>query len=520
MTEPQLSQRAEAAPDILLRGVGLGKTYGTNRVLEGIDIEVRNHQVLGVVGENGAGKSTLLNLLSGVAAPDAGSIAVGGSEVSLSSYSDANRHGIFRVFQELALVPGVAVYENLFLTHEGRFRTFGLINHAEMKRRARAYLEEFEHGWIDVTRPVDSYPFSVRQILEIIKAFALADLLETPHPILLLDEPTAGLQADETEFFFRVVRQARERTGIVYVGHRLGELLDNSDRVLVIKDGRLVATGESSDMTEDELHHVMVGRARADHLYHENEQAPVDAGAEVLLAVEGLSIDRAFADVTFDVKAGEIVGLAGVIGSGKSDLGRAIFGISKADSGSVSLAGKRVRSIRDAVRAGMGYVPQDRAQEGALLPQSVTWNISLAQLPVGGAAASVIHPANEAAQATDLVERLRVKTSSVRAPVGSLSGGNQQKVILARWIVANPKVLVLDNPTRGVDVGAKEHIYGQLRALVAAGVGILLISDDLNELIMMSSRIHVMGGGRVRASIETPTDAKPTEVDLVAYMVA
>jgi ribose transport system ATP-binding protein len=517
MADDGAAVEPSAAP--LLVAEGIGKSYGANTVLSGVDIEIHDREVLGVVGENGAGKSTLLNILSGVVPPDTGRLLLRGQEVRLKNYRDANFNGIFRVFQELALVPGLRVYENLFLTHEKRFSNYGFINHAAMRRRASAYLEEFEHGWIDPTKPIDSYSFSVRQIVEIIKAFALADLLETPSPVLLLDEPTAGLLADETEFFFRVVKQARKKTGIVYVGHRLGELLDNSDQVVVIKDGNLVARGSARDMTEEQLHQVMVGRARSEFLYHEDRQQPTTATTPIL-SVEGLSQPRAFSDVSFDVRPGEIIGIAGVIGSGKSELGRAIFGAGTDIAGEVRVGKQVVSTISATTQAGMGYVPQDRAAEGALLPQPVSWNISLARLSTeGGLGAGVMDGRREKRDADKYVDLLKIKTPGIQTAVGRLSGGNQQKVILGRWLAAGSKVLILDNPTRGVDVGAKEHIYSLLREQVANGLAVVLISDDLLELIMMSSQIHIMSGGSVRATIQTPPEAKPTEVEMVAHMV-
>lgn len=510
--------RETPAPPLLVVE-SVGKTYGGIPALSGVSLEVRNQEVLGVVGENGAGKSTLLNILSGVVQPDEGRLLIRGEETRLRDYRDANFKGIFRVFQELALVPSVPVYENMFLTHENRFTKFGIINRSAMIRRASAFFEEFEHGWIDPTKPTGSYSFSVRQIIEIIKAFALAELLETPAPVLLLDEPTAGLLADETEFFFRVVERARSRTGIMYVGHRLGELLDISDRFLVIKDGEMVAHGAAADTTEEQLHESMVGRARSEFLYHEDRQAAA-TDPTPLLKVQGLSQPSCFADVSFDVCPGEIVGIAGVIGSGKSELGRAIFAGGPDVTGKVMVRDRAVDGIAASMRAGMGYVPQDRAAEGALLPQPVSWNVSLARMAAGsGASAMVMDLAKERTDAEEYVRLLRIKTPGVDAPVGRLSGGNQQKVILGRWLAAESEILVLDNPTRGVDVGAKEHIYSLLRHQAEAGRAVVLISDDLNELIMMSSRVLVMSGGSIKATIETPPEAKPSEVEMVAHMV-
>jgi ribose transport system ATP-binding protein len=508
------------APPPLLAAEGLSKSYGDNQVLTKVDLVVHDQEAIGLAGENGAGKSTLLNILSGVLKPDEGRVLLRGEELQLASYRDANHHGIFRVFQELALVPNIPVYENLFLTHEEHFRRFGILKRGAMARRASELLEEFGHGWIDPTRETSHYDFSVRQVIEIIKSFALAELLDTPTPVLLLDEPTAGLLHDEVEFFLEMVQKLKVRSGLVFVGHHLEEVLQISDRITVLKDGAVVGTAKADDLDEKALHHLMVGRVREEQFYKEDRQrAPADTHA---LELKGFSQAAEFDDVSLTVKAGEILGIAGVLGSGKSGLGRAIFGAADRVDGDVVIAGKELahHGIANSMRARMGYVPPERAADGALLPLSVAWNISLARTSAAtGMGAQFIDHRRERRDAVKYVEMLSIKTPGLDAPVHSLSGGNQQKVILARWLARGVDVLVLDNPTRGVDAGAKEDIYGIVRDLTDQGTAIVLISDDLPELIGLSTRVLIMKSGRVVEEIQTPQSDKPAEVDLVAHMV-
>ena len=390
-----------------------------------------------------------------------------------------------------------------------------------MVRRARQFLEEFGHQWIDPRRTTDSYDFAARQVIEIIRVFVQAELLGTKCPVLLLDEPTAGLLQDETEFLFQMLRSARERSGVIFVGHRLRELLDESDRIMVLKDGVMVGSRPSCEFTEPTLHALMVGRARSTHVYREDRQRSPEAAAP-LLEVRGLSEPPFFRNVSFEVHAGEILGVGGVLASGKAELGRAIFGLSSDASGEIRVRGKPLgkAAIRSALKQKMGYVAADRANEGVMLSLPLSWNVSLARIASApGAAGNILSLKLERQDAASYVDLLKIKASGVKVPLHSLSGGNQQKVVLARWLAFGSDILVLDNPTRGVDAGAKEDIYDILRDLADQGKAILLITDDLLELIGISNRIVVMKGGAVVQVMDTPPDRKPDEVEVVAQMV-
>jgi ribose transport system ATP-binding protein len=364
-----------------------------------------------------------------------------------------------------------------------------------------------------------TYDFSTRQVLEIIKAFALAELLEQDEPVILLDEPTAGLAKDEIDFFGSVVRRIKQRAGVVFVSHRLSELLEFSDRIYVIKDGVVVAQPAPEETSEAELHHLMVGRQRDEAFYKEDRQRAPDEA--VALRLGSLSQEGAFHDVDLELRAGEIVGLAGVVGSGKSSLARAIFGAEPGVEGEIAVDGTVIAkpSIRAMMDAGVGYVSADRGTDGIILTLPISWNVSLAALNSGEQAKTVLPLKWEKETSERFREALRIKAPGVDALAGSLSGGTQQKVILARWLALGVKVLVLDNPTKGIDAGAKEDVYEILRELTADGTAILLVSDELVELIGLANRIFIMKDGRVTREIETPPDAKPQEAALVAHMV-
>ena len=514
-TEPAL--RAPASGRRILDLKGIDKSFAGKSALNDVSLSLDEGQVVGLVGENGAGKSTLLKIISGNLRADSGAIVVRGQEVELRSYQDANRAGIFHIYQDLALVPTMSVYENVLLSHEARFSRFGAIDNRAMRNRVAALFEEFGHGAIDVSRKIQDFDFSTRQVIEIIKAFALAELLGIEMPVMLLDEPTAALSGDEVQFLMGLIARTRERAAIIYVSHRLSEVLELSDRLYVLKDGSVVASMPVGEVTETELHERMVGRTRQEFFYREHLQRAPEP--KVVLDVRNISQSGAFDKVSFSLRAGEILGVAGLLGSGKSDVARALAGNSSSLSGRIAVSGKEIRSpsIIAMNEAGVGYLPPDR-REGVIPVLSVAFNMTLARLTRGDAG-TLLDPASEIRDVNELIRTLSIKTPSATAPASALSGGNQQKVLLARWLMRNAKVLVLDNPTNGVDAGAKEEIYGLLRSIAAQGVGILLVSDDLPEIIGLSNRILVMRGGAVAREIDAPRDAKPREVDVVTHMV-
>lgn len=501
----------------LLEVRSISRAFGPVQALQDVSFSVRRGEVLGLIGENGAGKSTLLNIISGTDHATQGEVVVRGEAISYKNYHGAARNGVFRVFQELALIPNMTVWENLFIGHEKLFLRGGIINRSLAIQRARDIFKRFDHAWIDVEKPVGDYPFAIQQLIELLKAFALADLLGHEEPIVLLDEPTAALAADEIEFLRGLIEKVRHRSAVVFVSHRLAELLEWSDRIVILKDGRFVGEGDAKTMTEDALHFLMVGRERDEQFYREGRQRQPDAAP--VLVVKQLTDGTTFEPVDLSVRPGEIVGIAGVLGSGKSELGRSIFGAQRGLAGLIEYKGREMPngSVKAVTRAGMGYVPPERKFDGLFDTFSVGQNISFAKVATGSSA--VLRLGEERRNGRDYIRRLRIKTAGARASILSLSGGNQQKAILARWLAAGVEMLILDNPTRGVDAGAKEEIYDLLRDLTDNGVAILLISDDLLEVIGLSNRILVMKTGAVTATIDAPAEAKPTEAQLVARMV-
>ncbi|MDQ0381282.1 sugar ABC transporter ATP-binding protein [Amycolatopsis thermophila] len=501
----------------LLAVDGITRTFGPVRALRGVSLAVRRGEIVGLIGENGAGKSTLLNIVSGTDSQDDGTVLVRGREVSFRDYRQATRHGVFRIFQELALVPNLTVWENFYLSHEQEFSLGGVIRRGSAIRRARALLDRFDHGWIDPARPVGDYPFAVQQVIEILKAFALAELLGHEEPIILLDEPTAALASDEIEFLHRLLVEIKRDSAVVLVSHRLSELLEWSDRVVVFKDGATVADVPAADLSESELHYLMVGRERDQHFYREHRQG--GPREEVVLELSGFGDGQHFHDIDLTVRAGEIVGIAGVLGSGKSELGRAVFGAVPARTGRMTYRGREMTraSAREMTKARAGYLPPERKDDGLLDTFTVAQNISFAR--VAAQRGPLLNLRHEQQQARHYIDTLRVKTPSPRASILHLSGGNQQKALLARWLARGVDLLILDNPTRGVDAGAKEEIYDIIRDLTADGVAVLLISDDLLEVIGLSHRVAVMKDGVLTHQVPAPPEDKPHEADLVAAMV-
>lgn len=501
----------------LLEVRDITRVFGPVHALRGVSLRVRKGEVVGLIGENGAGKSTLLNIISGTDKQTSGSVILKGSEVAFSNYNEATRNGVFRIFQELALVQNMTVWENLFLSHEQKFMTAGIIPRKDGIRRAKALLERFNHAWIDPERKVQDYPFAVRQVLEVLKAFALADLLGQPEPVILLDEPTAALAADEIEFLRDLLIKVKSQCAVIFVSHRLSELLEWSDRIVVFKDGEVVAEAGSRELTEERLHFLMVGRERDKEFYREDRQRTPEP--EAVLQLERFGDHKSFRDVTLEVRKGEIVGVAGVLGSGKTELGQAVFGDRHAGDGTLEFRGKRLHrwSAAHMSRSRVGYVPSERKEDGLLDTFSVAQNISFARIV--SQKSPVLDLRREMREAEHYINELGIKTSSARANIESLSGGNQQKAVLARWLARGVDLLILDNPTRGVDAGAKEGIYDLIRDLADAGVAILLISDDLLEVIGLSNTILVMKDGAITHRVDAPVSNKPKETDLVATMV-
>lgn len=494
------------------------KRYPGVVALDGVTVELRDGEVLGVVGENGAGKSTLLDVLSGVVTPDAGAVELHGAPVALGSHRDANARGVFRVFQEQALIPNLRVDESLLLGHEDRLRRGPLLARRGMQRRAQALLDELGVP-VDARARVETLDLGHRQAVEIARALLLAELLGIARPVVLFDEATAALDRGQVDAFLGWVRALRGRASVVLVSHFLPEVLATADRIVVLKDGAVVTQAPAGELDEPRLHALMVGRERAANHHREELQQP--AGEEPLLRVRDLALPGgSVGGVSLDVHAGEIVGVGGLLGSGKSDLVRAIAGALPGATGTVQLAdGPPARPrLRRLLDAGLGFVPAERGSEGLLLDASLLANLQLPSLQDRFAPRGWWRRGRARAATRAWIERLGIAAPGPGTPAGALSGGGQQKLVLAKWLERSPRVLLLDSPTRGVDTGAREAIYTLLREQSQAGRAVLLATDDLNELIGLSHRVVVMVRGRVAAVVEAPAGAKPSEQRLVTLM--
>jgi ribose transport system ATP-binding protein len=505
----------------LLETVLVSKRYGAQTALADVSLNVNIGEVVGLIGENGAGKSTLLDIVCGTTAADSGRLIVNGREVHPRTYREATELGIFRVFQNLSLVPSAAVFENLFLAHEGHFSTFGVLRRGRMRRQAAEVLERFGHASIDPTARTGSLDFATRQVIEIVKCFALADLLRVEQPLILLDEPTTGLTGEEVDFFTSVVDRVRTHAGIIFVSHRLGEIAKICDRAYVLRDGEVIGTRTRAELQADTTTVELLGRQRA--AATDGGRQPSSDVGEAVMTVTGLGSHRLFADIHLQLRAGEIVGLAGVVGSGRSELLRALAGDLRTTSGTVTVAHAGRQDARPSIprriRERVGYVPPDRASEGLFIDASVTHNITVARLVRGLCGRPVLHLADEKFIAKEQAAALSIKAPSVNTQVRRLSGGNAQKVMLGRWLAADARLLLLDNPTAGIDVFAKRDIYDILQAFVDEGGAVLVASNELRELLAICDRIVFMRDGRITARRDIADNPEITEEDLLVHMV-
>jgi rhamnose transport system ATP-binding protein len=469
----------------LLTATAISKSFAGVQALKSVSFELRAGEVHALLGENGAGKSTLIKVMTGAVTADSGTLTVEGHVVAHNTPLVARSLGIAAVYQQPALFPDLTVAENIALALEGT-GAWRKIDWAERDRKARELLERTGAD-IAPRRPVRTLSMPEQQIVEIAKAIG------AQARILILDEPTASLTEREVERLFRVIQTLRgEGAGIVYISHRLDEVAAIADRVTVLRDGHSIATRDLCEVDRAGLIRLMVGRDI--HAIFPKREVPID---DVVLETRGLTCQASgIRDVTLTVRRGEILGLAGLVGSGRSELAETLFGLTPADGGEILLAGRAVRiaSPSDAIRLRIGYLPEDRRQHGVVLEMPVAANASLANLDAVSRH-GMIDDAAERDLARRYVDRLRIKTHSLYAETGSLSGGNQQKVALARWLAIEPAVLILDEPTQGVDIGSKSEIHEMMVDLAAQGLAIIMISSELPEILGMSDRIAVMHGG-------------------------
>jgi ribose transport system ATP-binding protein len=500
---------------LALRGVE--KRFPGVHALKDVSLEIRPHEVVGLVGENGAGKSTLMRILAGVYQPDSGEILLDGRPVRVLSATHAMAQGIGMVFQEQSLLLNLTVGENVYLGSEARFTRLGLVRWGELYAAARRQLAKVGLDHVDPATRAADLDFATRQMVELAKALTLEE--HSPgHLVILLDEPTSVLERAEVEVLFERVRALKARASFVFVSHRLDEVLEISDRVYVMKDGAVVADLPAAGADVHQLHRLMVGRGLQAEYYREPLQKPYRD--EVVLSARGLGLGGAYRDVTFNLHAGEILGIAGVIGSGREELTRTLAGFAPHDRGDLQVFGRPARfaSPAEAVDGGIGYIPRERRTEGLVLFLPVAANITLASLRELERF-GLIDGAGERRLAREWVGRLNVRTPSIDALCLNLSGGNQQKVVLAKWLNAKSRVLILDHPTRGLDVGAKEEVYELVRAVTADGIAVVLTSDTLEETIGLSHTVLVMRDGEVTRRFEAPPGGKPEQVALIGHMV-
>ena len=486
-------------PLVAVRGVS--KSFAGVRVLNDVAFDLRPGEVHALLGENGAGKSTLIKIIAGTHAPDSGSIRLGDEELAAVTPREAARGGVATVYQELLLFPELTVAENVFLGHAPRTR-LGTLDWTRMRRTARQLLDSLDSHDLDVDAKVGTLSVANRQRVEIAKA------LSQNARVLIMDEPTAALADADVRRLMAVVKRLRDRgVGIIYVSHKLPEIFELADRVTVLRDGQLIGTRPVSEVTEQTLVAMMVGR-EIDHLFPKPEPTIGDT----ILRVAGLSFGDRVRDVSFELRRGEILGLAGLVGAGRTELALTIFGITPATSGTIELDGAPVTitSPRQARRLGIAYVPEDRGLQGLVRPMTVAENTSMASLSRIARGIFIDFRA-EAERAAASIRQLAIRARGPEQVVGQLSGGNQQKVVLGKWLETAPRILIMDEPTRGIDVGAKSEIHALMGRLAQQGMAILMISSELPEVLGMSDRVLVMHGGRLVATIDR-ADANPETV--------
>ncbi|HET6449900.1 MAG TPA: sugar ABC transporter ATP-binding protein [Spirochaetia bacterium] len=473
---------------------GISKRFGATHALRGVSLSFFPGTVHAVVGENGAGKTTLMNLVGGVHQPDDGDILLDGSRVQLSNPAEALRRGVGFVHQEITLCQHLSVTENVFM-HAVNQSAAPFVPFSGLHARTRELLMDFDtHSTIDPRQAVASLSVSQQQVVEIVKA------LSVNCRVIIFDEPTAALTESETEALFRIITRLKEKgIAVIYISHRLAEIYRIADTVTVLRDGALIDTRPVAERDQIGLVHSMVGRELKD-IY---PAKAADTDRPALLEVRGLSLEGEFEDVSFTLRRGEILGFAGLVGSGRTEVARTVCGLYRKTAGEVLLEGRKLslRSYKEAIRQGIVYLTEDRAKEGLFLDMSVAANISVISLD-GVARLALIQRRREQALARKFVADMQIKVAGLSARLRSLSGGNQQKVLVAKLLTISPKVVLMDEPTRGIDVGAKTQIYHLLRRLASEGVAVLMISSELPEIVGVCDRVAVMYEGRLCGILE------------------
>jgi len=486
LTQPA-PNAAAAGSDYLLEIENVRKEFPGVLALDNVELRLRRGSVHALMGENGAGKSTLMKIIAGIYSLDSGTFRLRGQEIRLASPLAALENGIAMIHQELNLMAPMTVAENIWIRREPTNR-FGLVDHGEMRRKTVELFKRLRIG-IDPDIKVGKLTVANRQMVEIAKAVSYES------DVLIMDEPTSALTEREVEHLFTIIRSLKaEGKGIIYITHKMNELFEIADECSVFRDGKYIATKKSTEVTRDDIIRMMVGREITQMF--PKETVPI---GDVVLSVKGLGLGRIFHDVSFEVRAGEILGIAGLVGSGRSNIAETIFGVTPATSGTIELFGKEVRigSPTEAMRHGMAFLTEDRKDTGCFLLLDIQDNTQIAVLQTDYVKGGFVRQRELSRVAVDMSHALRVKTPDMSEPIINLSGGNQQKVLIGRWLLTRPKILILDEPTRGIDVGAKAEIHRLITRLAGQGVAVIMISSEMPEVLGMSDRIMVVHEGRV-----------------------
>ncbi|KSV69073.1 D-ribose transporter ATP binding protein [Sinorhizobium sp. GL2] len=492
--------------EYLLSAEGIRKEFPGVVALDDVEFKLKRGTVHALMGENGAGKSTLMKILAGIYTPDKGDVKLKGAEIRLKSPLDALENGIAMIHQELNLMPFMTVAENIWIRREPKNR-FGFVDHGEMKRITARLFDRLKIK-IDPEIEVRHLSVANRQMVEIAKAVSYES------DVLIMDEPTSALTEREVAHLFEIIRDLREQgIGIVYITHKMNELFEIADEFSVFRDGKFIGTHASSDVTRDDIIRMMVGREITQMF--PKEEVPI---GDVVLSVKNLALDGVFRDVAFDVRAGEILGIAGLVGSGRSNVAETLFGVTPASSGTISIDGKTlsIDSPNTAIRNRMAFLTEDRKDTGCLLILDILENMQIAVLQDRFVKGGFVTEKQVTAACEEMSRKLRVKTPNLQERIENLSGGNQQKVLIGRWLLTNPRILILDEPTRGIDVGAKAEIHRLVTELARNGVAVIMISSEMPEVLGMSDRIMVMHEGRVTGFLDRAEATQIKVMELAA----
>ncbi|MBQ6373774.1 MAG: sugar ABC transporter ATP-binding protein [Clostridia bacterium] len=479
------------ADNVLLRMEHVSKSFPGVKALEDINLEIKQGEILALVGENGAGKSTLMKILSGIYTMDEGSIILNGEKVHFIDALDAQKHGISTIHQELNMIPGLGASENIFIGREIKARDGISIDWKKTDEQARALLARVGIHELDLSTPVRSFSAAVQQMISIARALSINSRL------VIMDEPTSSLDSDEVRILFDVMRNLKAQgIAIVFISHRIDEIFEICERVTILKDGRHVGTHKIGEITKVQMISEMIGRD-ATEILSVRRNAAAQADSEDILSLEHGFSDNRVKDVSMSVQKGRVVGLAGLLGAGRTEIARLLFGLDKLVRGRMMMGGREVHfhSPRDAIRHGLAFCPENRRADGIVGNMSVRENITLALLPKL-TKYGFVDVKRQKKIVEEFIQRLGIKTPSIDQPIRLLSGGNQQKVILARWMCVDPDLMILDEPTRGIDVGAKQEIEKLIKELAEQGIGVLMISSEMSEVIRNSDRVDVIRDGR------------------------